>query len=210
MRYLSDFILFEELSVEREEVIKNVEREIKAVKGVGYTYILDDEDRKNISELEEKADQMTLMGLGIGDNKGVKEVLKCDIVMPFTTDMEYEWPPDPNVILMHKGEMVGEDVSDPEKLKEWEGKEDTLVIGNIVIYGKSVLTSVMGGSEPLVVVLPPKECPPVAKVSGVKEAILASPSPPTDEYLKEKMDLASKCGAGTGSFLLGINFEEGI
>jgi hypothetical protein len=124
--------------------------------------------------------------------------------------MEYEWPPDPNIILMHKGEKVGEDVSDPEKLKEWEEKEDTLVIGNIVICGKSVLTSVMGRCESLVVVLPPKECPPVAKVPGVKEAILASPSPPTDEYLKEKMDRKSKCGIGTGSFLLGINFEEGV
>lgn len=194
--------------MQREEVIKNVESEIKSVKGVGETFIINEDDRKAISELEKKADQMTLMGLGIGDNQGVKKVLTCDIVMPFTTDMNYEWPPDPNVVLMHNGEMVGEDMSDACKLKEWEEKDDALVIGNIVIYGKSILTNVMGGGEPLVVVLPPKDCPPVEKVAGVKEAILASPSPPTDEYLKERMNL--KMEAGTGTFLLGINFEDGV
>lgn len=194
--------------MQREEIIENVERRIKSVKGVNETYILNDEDRLNIGELEAKANQMTLMGLGIGDNKGVKCVMECDVVIPFTTDMDYKWPPDPNVILMQNGEVVGEDVSDPEKIKEWEKNEDVLVIGNIVIYGKSVLSSLKGKSNPLVVVMPPKECPEVENVSGVREAILASPSPPTDEYLKDRMNL--KCEHGIGTFLLGINFEEGI
>ena len=194
--------------MQREEIIENVERQIKSVKGVGETYILNDDDGLKIDELETKANQMTLMGLGIGDNKGVKCAMECDVVMSFTTDMDYQWPPDPNVILMHNGEVVGEDLSDPEKIKEWKKNEDALVIGNIVIYGKSVLSTLMGKSNPLVVVMPPKECPAVENVPGVREAILASPSPPTDEYLKERMNLKFEHGVGT--FLLGINFEEGI
>ena len=194
--------------MQREEIIENVERQIKSVKGVDETYILNDDDRLKIDELETKANQMTLMGLGIGDNKGVKCVMECDVVMSFTTDMDYQWPPDPNVILMQNGEVVGEDISDPEKLKEWEQNKDALVIGNIVIYGKSVLSTLKGKSNPLVVVMPPKECPAVENVLGVREAILASPSPPTDEYLKERMNLG--CEHGIGTFLLGINFEESI
>lgn len=194
--------------MQREEIIENVERQIKSVKGVDETYILNDDDRLKIDELETKANQMTLMGLGIGDNKGVKCVMECDVVMSFTTDMDYQWPPDSNVILMQNGEVVGEDVSDPEKLKEWEQNKDALVIGNIIIYGRSVLSTLTGKSDPLVVVIPPKECPAVENVSGVREAILASPSPPTDEYLKDRMNL--KCEHGIGTFLLGINFEEGI
>ncbi len=194
--------------MQREEIIENVERQIKFVKGIDETYILNDDDRLKIDELETKANKMILMGLGIGDNKGVKCVMGCGVVMSFTTDMDYQWPPDPNVILMHNGEVVGEDMSDPEKIKEWEKNEDALVIGNIVIYSKSVLGALMGKSNPLVVVMPSKECPAVENVSGVKGAILASPSPPTDEYLKERMNL--ECEYGIGTFLLGINFEEGI
>jgi len=194
--------------MQREEIIENVEHQIKSVKGVHETYILNEDDRLMINELETKANQMTLMGLGIGDNKGVKCVMGCEIVMPFTTDMDYQWPPDPNVILMHNGEVVGEDVSDPDKLKEWEQNDDSLVIGNIVIYGKSALSTLTGKSNPLVVVMPPKECPAVENVPGVREAILASPSPPTDEYLKKRMNL--ECEHGIGTFLLGINFEAGI
>ncbi len=189
----------------KEEIIEKVQKELKGIKGVGRTIVLDEEDRKNIALLEEKADQMTLMGLGRGDNKGVKTVLQKDVIIPFETTMEYKWPCGPNVILMHDDKVVGEDIEDPEKLKGLEKCEESLVIGNIVIYDKCILTSLNSKSEPLVVVLPPKPCSEVECVPQVCNATLASPSPPTDEYLKEKMGL--KNVHGSGSFLLGFDIE---
>ncbi len=173
--------------------------------GVGKTLVLNDEDCKTIAQLEEKADQMTLMGLGRGDNKGIKAVLQRDVIIPFQTTMEYKWPCGPNVILMHDDKVVGEDIDDADKIKSLEQSSDSLVIGNIVIYDKSVLTSLNSKSEPLVVVLPPKPCVEIEELPHICNVTLASPSPPTDEYLKERMGLESE--HGTGSFLLGFDFE---
>ncbi|AEH60326.1 conserved hypothetical protein [Methanosalsum zhilinae DSM 4017] len=191
--------------MQHEDIIENVREELEKIKGVGETYVLDEEDRKMIEKLEEQASQMTLMGLGIGDNRGVKEVIKSDVIVAFTTTMEYEWPCGPNVILMHRNEVVGEEVNDPEELKKWDCKDNALVIGNIVIYGKDVLNSAMKDSERIVVVMPPKECPEISRIPDVKDVALGSPSPPSDEYIKEKMKVTKEQGMGT--FMLGFNFK---
>jgi hypothetical protein len=190
-----------------DDIVEQVIRSIKEVKGVGEVYILTDEDREVIRNLEKKADQMTLMGLGIGDNKGVKQVLENDVMMAFTTFMEYEWPPAPNVILMHEGRVVGEDIDDECKLEDYNKCEDYLVIGNIVLFDKTVLKNMGSTSNPMVVVLPPKPCSEVECIPMVCNAHLASPSSPSDEYIKERMGFEQT--KGTGTFLLGFNFDCG-
>ena len=191
--------------MQREEIIERVRQRLKERKGVGETYVLLEEDRENIKELEKKADEMTLMGLGRGDNRGVKEVLKKDVVIPFTTSMDYVWPACPNVVLMHHDRVVGEDMDDECKLNELKSCRDNLVIGNIVIYDKELLKSIDPKNDPLIVVLPPKPCAEVDELPHICNVALASPSPPTDEYLKQKMGLPQS--HGTGTFILGFDFE---
>lgn len=188
-----------------DEIIENVKNSIMDMKGVGTTFLLSENDREIIRDLEKKADEMTLMGLGRGDNKGVKEVLNTDVIFAFTTDMNFCWPEGPNVILMHNGCVVGQDIDDEEKLEELKNCKDKLVIGNIVIYDTSVLKKMDVKNNPLVVVMPPKACKEVECVDEVCNVVLASPSPPSDEYLKEKMGLENV--HGTGTFLLGFDFE---
>lgn len=191
--------------MQREDIIEQVSSCIKNMKGVGDTLILTEEDREIIRELEKKADEMTLMGLGKGDNKGVKQVLNNDVIFAFTTNMDFEWPIGPNVILMHEGCVVGEDVDDEAKLEEYKCCKANLVIGNIVIYDVGVLKRMDAKRNPLIVVLPPKPCSEVEELPDVCNATLASPSPPSDEYIKERLGLQNI--HGTGSFLLGFDFE---
>jgi hypothetical protein len=191
--------------MQREEIIERVRQRLKEIKGVGETYVLLEEDRDNIKELEKKADEMTLMGLGRGDNRGIKEVLTKDVVIPFTTSMDYVWPCCPNVVLMHHDRVVGEDMDDECKLNELKNCKDNLIIGNIVIYDKDLLRSIDAKNDPLIVVLPPKPCAEVDELPHICNVALASPSPPTDEYLKQKMGLPQS--HGTGTFILGFDFE---
>ena len=191
--------------MQNDDIIEQVSSCIKDMEGVGDTLILTEEDREIIRELEKKADEMTLMGLGRGDNKGVKQVLKNDVIFAFTTDMDFKWPEGPNVILMHEGCVVGEDVGDEAKLEEHKCCKTNLVIGNIVIYDTGVLKRMDAKTNPLIVVLPPKPCSEVDELSEVCNATLASPSPPSDEYIKERLGLQNI--HGTGTFLLGFDFE---
>lgn len=191
--------------MEHDGIIENVKNCIISMKGVGTTLLLNEEDRGTIRELEKKADEMTLMGLGRGDNKGVKAVLNTDVIFAFTTNMDFKWPEGPNVILMHDECIVGQDLDDETKLEEMKNCKDKLVIGNIVIHDTSILKKMDGKNDPLIVVLPPKPCEEVECVDKVCNVVLASPSPPTDEYLKERIGLENI--HGTGTFLLGFDFD---
>ncbi len=189
--------------MECKTVIQDVICRIKSMKGVEDTYILSEEDKEKILELEKKAEGAVLMGLGVGDNQGIKEVFKRQVIIAFTTNMNYIWPEGPNVILMQYGEKVGEDIYDPEKLEECKKCNDMLVMGNFVIYKSSVPKPKDAKKEPITVVLPPQKCQDVECVEGVTNAVLASPSTPSDEYIRSVMDL--KPAVGLGTFIIGFD-----
>jgi hypothetical protein len=189
--------------LECQDIIQDVICRIKATKGVEDTYVLNEGDKEKIFELEKKAEGAVLMGMGVGDNRGIKEVLKRQVIIAFTTNMDYVWPEGPNVILMQFGEKVGEDVYDPEKLEECKKCKDMMVMGNFVIYRSSVPKPKDAKKEPITVVLPPQSCKEVECASNVADTVLASPSTPSDEYLRSVMGLKPSIGQGT--FIVGFN-----
>ncbi len=189
--------------MEYQDIIQDVLCRIKAMKGVEDTYILSEEDKEKIFELEKKAEGAVLMGMGVGDNQGIKEVFKRQVIIAFTTNMDYVWPEGPNVILMQYGEKVGEDVYDPEKLEECKRCKDMMVMGNFVIYRSAVPKPKDAKKEPITVVLPPQKCKDLECVSGIASAVLASPSTPSDEYIRSVMGL--KPAVGQGTFIIGFD-----
>lgn len=189
--------------MECQNVIQDVICRIKAIKGVEETYVLSGEDKEKVLELEKKAAGAVLMGLGVGDNQGIQEVFKRQIVIAFTTSMNYVWPEGPNVILMQFGEKIGEDVYDPEKLEECKKCKDMMVMGNFVIYRNSVPKPKDAKKEPITVVLPPRKCPEVECAKSVANVVLASPSTPSDEYIRSVMGLKPEIGLGT--FIIGFD-----
>ena len=189
--------------MECKNVIQDVTCRIKAIKGVEDTYILSEEDKEKILELEKKAEGAVLMGLGVGDNQGIKEVFKRQVIIAFTTNMDYVWPEGPNVVLMQYGEKVGEDIYDPEELEECKKCNDMLVMGNFVIYRSAVPKPKDAKKEPITVVLPPQKCQDVECVEGVTNVVLSSPSTPSDEYIRSVMGL--KHAVGLGTFIIGFD-----
>jgi len=190
--------------LECQDIIQDVLCRIKAIKGVEDTYILNEEDKEKIFELEKKAEGAVLMGMGVGDNQGIKEVLKREIIIAFTTNMDYVWPEGPNVILMQYGEKVGEDIYDPEKLEECKKCKDMMVMGNFVIYRSAVPKPRDAKKEPITVVLPPQKCTDLECVGSINNIVLASPSTPSDEYIRSVMSL--KPAVGQGTFIIGFDF----
>ncbi len=187
-----------ELALECKDVIQDVICKIKAVKGVEEAYILNEKDKEKIFELEKKAEGAVLMGLGVGDNQGIKEVFKRQIIIAFTTNMDYVWPEGSNVFLMQYGEKIGEDIYDPQKLEECKKCKDMIVMGNFVIYRSAVPKPKDAEKEPITVVLPPRKCQEAECVNGVINAVLASPSTPSDEYIRSSN--GHKAGNRTRNF----------
>lgn len=186
--------------------IENVLSRIKGIKGVHRVFILTDEDKKKILELEKPSERRMMMGC-LYDNQGVKDALKCNVVVAFLTDMEYEWPQGPNLILTWKGIVIGEEISAPEKLEELKNSENAIVKGNFVLYKNRMLKSSPTDSEPPVIVMPPKSCILMEKIPNIHNVIQGAPSRPVDNYLKKSMGVDLK-DRKLGTFLLGFNVEE--
>mgnify|MGYP000076640341 CR=1 FL=1 len=172
-------------------------------KGVEKIFLLDEYDRKKIIQLEERDEQMAPMTFGKKHNAGMKQALRSDFLISFLTNREYDWPKN-NLKLIHRGEIIGEDISDPDEINRLKQSEHHL-FGNIVIYNHK-FEKYKEFSEPPVMHISAKPCPEIEEIAPVSEAIIASPSRLTDKYIKSKIN--SKNEIHVGSFLVGVNLDN--
>ena len=180
-----------------KELVESVKDYLSHVKGVEDVFILTDEDKKIVADLEKEAEGRVLMGMGEGDNQGIKEVFKRAHILCVTTNKEYVWPEPPNVIMMQGDVMVGFDCSESD-IAKYENHPEYLVMGTFVV-SKTKAPKTAG--KPIVI-LPPKPC----DLSGVEqacEAVLGSPSTPSDEYIRQKYGF--EISSEKGTFFIGFN-----
>ncbi|UCH01661.1 MAG: hypothetical protein JSV20_07370 [Candidatus Bathyarchaeota archaeon] len=189
-------------------IIEELAQRIGSLKGVHDVMVMEDDDKKKLSELETLAGQRVLMGLGKGDNQGVTTVLKRDIVLAFITDNEYVWPPGPNLVLVCQDTMIGCEITDPEELEELKNKDNVILMGNFALFKDKIPKPSLMTREPIKAVFPCKPCHEVATIPEVSDAVLGFPSPPSCDYIKTimKADLNDR---QLGAVLLGFNIQNG-
>jgi len=190
-RFMSDCACASE-----NQLVEAVKKHMLQVPGVEDVFVLTDIDKKIVEQLEEEAKGNVLMGMGEGDNQGIAEVFKREHILCFTTTKEYVWPEPPNVIMMQGGEIIGFDF-DACDTEKYESNPDYMVMGTFVILKKRG----GGGSGKPIVVLPPKPCD-LGDVEA-EDAVLGSPSTPSDEYIRQAHNL--ECSVEKGTFFLGFN-----
>jgi len=179
-----------------DQLVEAVKKHMLQVPGVEDIFALTDVDKKIVEHLEEEAKGNVLMGMGEGDNQGITEVFKREHIMCFTTTKEYVWPEPPNVIMMQGGEIIGFDF-DERDTEKYESNPDYIVMGTFIMIKKKAGGK---GSKPIVV-LPPKPCD-LGDIEAA-DAVLGSPSTPSDEYIRKAHNL--ECSVEKGTFFLGFN-----
>ena len=182
-----------------EPLVRQVKEHMLQVQGVEEVFVLTEEDKKSIERLEEEAKGNVLMGMGEGDNQGIAEVFKRENILCFTTNKTYVWPEPPNVIMMQGGEPIGFDCSESE-VGQYENDPNYMVMGTFVINKSKTA----GNTGKPIVVLPPKPCD-LGDIAA-EDAVLGSPSTPSDEYIREVYKLEKSNEKGT--FFLGFNKKK--
>ncbi|WP_094228414.1 hypothetical protein [Methanolobus psychrotolerans] len=172
--------------------------------GVENAFLLDEQDIKEIRQLEEKDEQMNFRYFGKKDNIGVKKVLLAEVVISFITNKEYDWPTD-NLEITYQGEVIGKDVSDVSEINRYKNSKDHCVYGNIVIDYKKMKRFRNIGEPPLMTIYA-KPWIEIEKMDFISEALIASPSRLTDSYIKSKVTFKSELHSGT--FLAGLDLKK--
>lgn len=175
---------------------------LQEIKGIEEAFVIDDFDRRKIAQLEIKDEKTSSSCFGRKENTGMKQVLRSDILLSFVTNKGYRWPEN-SLKIIHRGEVIGGDVSDANEIERFKRSHKHRVFGNIVIDRKK-FNSIKGSINPPLVVIGARPCPQIEELFCVSEAIIASPSRLTDKYIRSKMDFKSK--GYVGSFLVGFNF----
>ncbi|RZN61264.1 hypothetical protein [Methanonatronarchaeum sp. AMET6-2] len=189
-----------------DDVVERFKSALGEIKGVGLVRVLSSEEKDRVIELEKEAEGNVIMGLGRGDNQGVKQALDRDVTVVFTTDKDFRWPEGSNVVIKHEGEVIGEEIDSEEELRRLEQSErDVSISGSFVLYKDKLDTGAMHGGEEPVVLFPAKRFRRLEDVDDCCDPVFGSPCPPADNYLKEVCGIKDDKEHGTA--LAGFDLE---
>ena len=196
----------------QKTIIRALVVALKRVRGISEVLPLNDQDRLRIQEVENEAQERSLMGLGKVVNDGVIEVLNRPLVLAALTTMEFDWGLRPSLVLKKGPVLVGEEVRDPDRLSELGRNEDAWFMHeNFVIYKsrmsfpRDLLTKDCFFEIPWY----PAEWDELEGLgSGEPPMIYGFVSPPADAFLKEKYFPTAE-EKGMGTILIGVGLQPG-
>ena len=154
------------------------EEALAKLKGIVKVQRLGELEKESAGKLEGQAESNVLMGLFPGTNIGLRDALAKKNVFACLTDETMVWPSCSYIRLVCGDELIGQDIYDEGELKR-RREEGDLVAGTLVFYRNKMGLLRERRSE-LRVHMMPMEIEQLCACG----AIVASPSPPTDTYLK--------------------------
>jgi hypothetical protein len=179
----------------------------KQVKGIVDAFALSDQDRERILQIEEDAEKRSLMGLGRVTNRGVKEVMDCDLVYVALNNMDFDWGCEANLLLKKGEDIVGEEIRDEARIAELSGKKNVWFMHpNFVVYKDKVCfpQDIMNKTCHFEIPsLAAEWCSLEDENHRFQSIIYATPSTPADICLKENY-FGGKDEKGLGTILIGV------
>jgi hypothetical protein len=181
-----------------ENACSRTEQVLTSLKGVIKAQRLDAPQREAALNLEHEAEEKVLMGLCKGVNVGLREALSKKNVFACLTDDTLVWPQCSYIKLYCGEELIGKDIYDEAELKRRKEKGD-IVAGNLVFY-KDKMGKLKEKPSEMRVHMMPMEITELCACG----AVVASPSPPADNYLKGLLgaDLSDK---RLGTIVVGVD-----
>jgi len=194
----------------KEELIARLLAEIKNTRGIVAVTIFDADDIDKLLEIEQEAEAKSLLGLGKVVNTGIQKIVQCSLIFVALTSMDFDWALHGALILKKGNEIVGEEIRDPERLKNLQGRADVWFLHrNFVIY-KDRLSFPRDIMQKIChFEIPPIPChwPGITFLPAGSNLLLANPSTPADIFLKNKY-FQGQDEKGLGTILLGVSAIE--
>jgi len=165
------------------------------------------EDRQKILDIEQDAENRSLMGLGKVVNTGVREVLTCDHVYVALNNMDFDWGCHATLVLIKDDEVVGEEVRDEgviatlrNKKNVWFMHRNFVVYKDKINFPQDIMKKICHFEIPW---LPAEWCTVENGTFQCHSIIYGNPSTPSDVFLKDQyfMGLDER---GLGTILVGV------
>lgn len=191
-----------------ESLISMLLDHLTAIKGIKAASLVERQHREEIMKIEQDAEEKALMGLGRTYNSGLREVLECEIIIAALTDMDFDWSCVGGMQLKKGNQLVGEEIRDPDRLKELSQRSDVYFLhSNFVIYKekinfpKDLMNKICHFEFPCICV------EWFSHLDKIESCVFCNPSTPTDLYIKKNY-FEDKNERGLGTILVGITLHK--
>lgn len=193
--------------MKRTDIDRRMTEIFSGIKGIVAFSPLFDEDRQQILDIEQDAEDRSLMGLGKVINSGVRRVLNYDLAYVALTNMEFDWGCHASLILKKGEEIVGEEVRDQEKIARLSNQKNVWFLHrNFVVYKDRI-----SFPQDIMKKICHFEIPSLSGESYLPEQgdfpdhsmIFANPATSCDVFLKERY-FKGRDEKGLGTILVGL------
>lgn len=165
------------------------------------------EDHQKIVDIEQDAENRSLMGLGKVVNTGVREVLNCDLIYVALNNMDFDWGCHATLALIKDDEVVGEEVRDEAVIARLRNKKNVWFMHkNFVVYKdkinfpQDIMKKICHFEIPW---LPAEWCTVENDTFRCHSIIYANPCTPSDVFLKDQY-FSGLDERGLGTILVGV------
>ncbi len=180
---------------------------LKKVKGIVEASPFSSEDHQEIIDIEQDAENRSLMGLGKVANTGMREVLNCDLVYVALNNMDFDWGCHATLVLIKDDEVVGEEVRDEaviaglrNKKNVWFMHKNFVVYKDKISFPQDIMKKICHFEIPW---LPAEWCTVENDTFQCHSIIYANPCTPSDVFLKDQY-FSGLDERGLGTILVGV------
>ena len=191
--------------MKHDSTIDEAEKILRGIKGIVDVERLNDEDRAEILNLEQRAEQILMMGLAKTVNRGLRDAIDRDVTYAAIHDPDLRHPPGPTVIWVRGEEIIGEEVWDKAIIEKLKNRGDVLFIGEgFILYAEKIRR--MQKTE-VTVVFPSLPVPELQSIDKIESVVSATLSAPADLHVKRKLGW-STTDPKIGTILIGFNLVK--
>ncbi|MFB0563633.1 MAG: hypothetical protein ACETWM_20735 [Candidatus Lokiarchaeia archaeon] len=176
---------------------------LKKIPGIRKIKVLSDVERSSLPQAELAAES-AMVGCR-SFNQGLREVLSREVVIVCSTDMDFEWPSGPHVILQ-QGEIIIGFITDNVDQVKPQFSEKIYVFGkNLVIFPERIRKLKGEKMTPTLFVYRGFKLDQLERQANVKNAVLAFCTRAGDAYLKALLKEEKK--PELGSIVIGVDIS---
>lgn len=180
---------------------------LKNTPGVVACWVLPDEDRNSLRQLEAEANlRLGLPGMEIV-NEGVKDVLERQHVVVISHSPALRHPPGPIIVIYDEERVVGEEVWQPGQYEKLAKDQDALFLGKSLVLYRDALVRARG--KPLKLAYKALPFPELDGTPGVKDVVSITITIPVHFRFSQKAGW-NPDDPNLGTVLIGFNESEQV
>jgi hypothetical protein len=187
------------------DAVETVVERLLKTPGVVACWVVPDEDREQLRELEGNANsRLGLPGLDIV-NEGIREALARKHVVMISHSPALRHPPGPIIVILNGEQIVGEEIWQPGQYERLSKDPTSLFLGKSMVLYREALAQARG--KPLKLTYRALPFPEVEEVPGVKDVVSITITIPVHFRFSQKAGWNPN-DPNLGTVMIGFNESE--